>query len=173
MTKLRDRTAITTALLYEIFDYKDGLLYWKKTKYAKIGSIAGCITNGHSGYRRVIYVGSIPYRASRLIFFWHYGYFPEVVDHIDHNPLNDRIENLRGCSQRQNSFNSSPAKNSSSQYLGVSWNKNKKVWTASIKINNRQKHLGTFKTEASAALAYNRMAVMHYKEFANLNIIAL
>ena len=96
------------------------------------------------------------------------------VDHIDHNGLNNQKENLRNCTQSENARNRTSRKGSTSKYLGVS--KCHKIMKYGIyyyyrvKINQRQ-HVGNFKTEIEAALAYNEAALKYYGEFANLNII--
>lgn len=93
------------------------------------------------------------------------------VDHIDGDGLNNKKINLRTCTRSENCRNRKPY--GSSPYLGVSWygfnNKNK--WSATIKINGRQKCLGYFSVEAEAAIAYNKAASLHHGEFARLNII--
>lgn len=90
---------------------------------------------------------------------------PEV-DHANGNGLDNRRQNIRPCTRSQNQANRKrlPAE-SSSQYRGVIWLKREKVWRAHIK----RKFIGTFKCEVEAAKAYDRAALEHYGEFANLN----
>lgn len=90
-------------------------------------------------------------------------------DHINHNGIDNQKSNLRNCTHGQNMKNRTSAKNASSKYLGVYWYKVNKKWRATISINGKVTHLGTFKTEIEAAKAYNIMAEKHYGEFANLN----
>lgn len=163
---------ITREIVKTNFDYKDGLLIWKVKFCSKIriGEVAGCIANHKGILRRHIRINGTLYLASRLIFLWHHGWLPEIVDHKDRNPINDRIENLRAANHTQNSVNCSSKKNSSSKYLGVNF-KNGKYWQANIRINGKKTYLGYFKTEEDAALAYNEAAKIHHGEFANLNII--
>lgn len=92
----------------------------------------------------------------------------KVVDHIDHNPLNNQKENLRLCSYSQNSMNMTPRK-SLSKYKGVCFRKGK--WNAHITLNYKQMHLGVHDTEEQAALAYNIKAKELFGEFAYLNKI--
>ena len=94
-----------------------------------------------------------------------------IVDHINHNGLDNRKINLRIATKKENAQNSLSQKNSSSKYLGVSFYKRDKIWTAQIKINDKKKHLGRFEKEIDAAIAYNNAAIINYKNFANLNII--
>ena len=166
---------ITQGLLREIFDYKDGFLYWKKPRpKIVVGSKAGALMTSGIEVRRRIKVNGKSYLSSRLIFLYHNGYLPEMVDHRDRDTLNDRIENLRAASKFENARNRNPERESTSKYLGVAlrtYYQKYKYWAAQISTNKKCKHLGLFKTEEAAALAYNKAAVMFHKEFANLNII--
>lgn len=92
-----------------------------------------------------------------------------VVDHKDHNTLNNQRSNLRVATYSQNKANRRSWPNSSSQFLGVSWYKREQKWVAKIQINGKGKSLGRYDNEIDAALAYNRGALEAYGEFANLN----
>lgn len=168
-----EKNGITKEVLNAIFDYKDGFLYWKISYNPKIviGSQFGYV-NVYTNATR--YRGKVlghTYLMARLIFLYHNNQLSECIDHIDHDTMNNKIENLRAATKLENNRNSSSRKNSSSQYCGVSFHIRIKKWGASVRINNRQIHIGYFDSEIEAALAYNRFAVKYYKEFANLNII--
>lgn len=96
-----------------------------------------------------------------------------IVDHRDRNGLNCQRSNLRSCTKSENTNNKTPLPNRSSNYLGVCKNKDNKSspWRAQLTKDGVQHHLGYYKTEVEAALAYNEGAKIHHKEFANLNII--
>lgn len=93
------------------------------------------------------------------------------VDHINHNPLDNRRCNLRTCTTQQNQRYSKKRKNTISKYKGVCLHKRDKKWGAYIKINTKQIHLGCFDDEKEAALAYNEAAIKCFGEFALLNKI--
>lgn len=164
---------LTQELVKELFDYKDGFLYYKikPRNGINIGDIAGCLHKQKSGDRYSIGLKGNDYLNSRLVFLWHKGYLPDIIDHKDRNQMNDKIENLREATYTQNSTNTSKRKNASSQYLGVSYIKNNKKYRAAIRINKIGFSLGYYKTEIEAAMAYNESAKVHHGEFANLNII--
>lgn len=75
-----------------------------------------------------------------------------VVNHINFNKLDNRVENLEIVTQRENA-NQKHIK-SSSKYVGVSWFERDKKWTAAIKIDGKSKYLGMFSSELDAHLAY-------------------
>ena len=97
------------------------------------------------------------------------------IDHINHNPLDNRIDNLRVCTQSQNAANGRKSKDikTYSQYKGVSFRKDNGRWIATIRVKRKQIHLGYFDTEVEAAAAYNQAALKHFGEFAYLNTISL
>ena len=90
------------------------------------------------------------------------------TDHINHNKLDNRKKNLRTVTPQQNSMNRLSHKNSTSKYKGVSWNKGKHKWQASIKINYKSKGLGSFIDEEEASRAYNKAAEELFGEYAKV-----
>ena len=93
-----------------------------------------------------------------------------VVDHINHNPLDNRKSNLRICSQKQNLMNQSkPQRNTTSFYKGVSWNRCAKKWHAQIRINKKSKHIGLYDNELEASIAYDRAALLYFGVYAYIN----
>jgi len=101
-----------------------------------------------------------------------------IIDHKDNNSLNNCRDNLRFCTHSQNGANSIKQKEygsrkPSSVYKGVTWNKLRKKWFASIVIQYKRIDLGDFKTEKEAALGYNIAAKYYRGEFAKLNEVPL
>lgn len=76
-----------------------------------------------------------------------------VVDHINNNPLDNRLENLQIITHRENI---SKDKTGNSKYAGVHFSKHVKKWQAGIVINNKKYHIGTFTCEKEANLAYQK-----------------
>jgi len=75
-----------------------------------------------------------------------------VVNHINFKRDDNRVENLELVTVRENS-NRKHLK-STSEYVGVYWNKQRRKWMASIHVNRKQKNLGSFSIEYDAHLAY-------------------
>ena len=97
---------ITQDELRRIFDYENGNLIWRVRmgQRTKLGQPAGSI--GAGGYV-CIKILRRSYLAHRLIYLYHYGELPLMLDHKDRNVLNNRIENLRPATGSENQYNHS------------------------------------------------------------------
>jgi len=91
-----------------------------------------------------------------------------VVDHIDHNRLNNTKSNLRICTVSQNTQN----KKDNGKFQGVHWDNTHKKYRSRIRVNGERKHLGYFDDLNVAALHYNEAAKQYYGEQAKLNKVA-
>lgn len=166
---------ITRELVRELFDYRDGLLYWKvmtcKNGIKKVGDVAG-FTEASKGNRRRMHISPFgKFYHYKIVFLWHHGYIPEFIDHRDRNPANDKIENLRDVTRTENNRNVTSHKDSTSKYVGVHFITRKQKWHAGICVDGKAISLGNHFIEIDAAKAYNEAAVLYFGEFANLNII--
>jgi hypothetical protein len=125
-------------LLHTLFTYDDatGLLVWRKSSgTARAGREAGWLHQ--SGY---VYVGvqGRSYKVHRVVWYMHYGVQPEgLLDHIDRDPTNNRIANLRECTHAQNQQNKRTYANNHSGVKGVSWYPRYGKWRVRIQ------HMGT------------------------------
>jgi hypothetical protein len=158
------------------YDWENGGLYWKphipRIKRNPVGNTyLGCIRNYGNGYKtlttRFRYT---QYQVCHLIILWHTGEFPAKgteVDHIDGNPMNNRIENLRVVSSLLNRQNLHECtKKSKTGFLGVIKNPRMKSRPYSAQIRapstlsdgqtgtHAHIRLGYFKTPEEAHAAY-------------------
>ena len=150
-----------------------------RTSGAKKDQIAGCyiMTNG---LRYQLRLNNKFYReVGKLLWILHNKKcWPSdengkalLIDHIDGNPENNFIWNLRPVTPQQNSCNSRIQSNNTSGYKGVSWNKTAKKWRSSIRHNNKNIHIGYYTDLHEAAEAYNVKAKELHGEYARLNDI--
>ena len=146
---------LTQQNLKEVISYNKatGIFTWSKTRRGvKVGEPLGTC-NGF-GYLRITVFGK-SYYAHRLAWFYVHGVWPETIDHLNGLKGDNRIRNLRGCSQLENNQNVLKAQaNSKSKTLGVSWHKKAKKWQAHICIYKTRKYLGLFSSIDAAHDAY-------------------
>jgi hypothetical protein len=117
----------------------------------------GTVDNGYVKLR----VNNELHRAHRLAWLHHNGVISEqdVIDHIDHNKLNNAIKNLRQVNRSQNSKNLSKFKTNTSGHAGVFQDRGK--WRAKITVDGKTKYLGTYKDKDSALKARIKAAKEH------------
>jgi hypothetical protein len=130
--------------LKELFLYENGNFYWKikPTKRYPIGMKAGTLAK--RGCLHISFDGKV-HKAHRLVFLYHHGYMPIEVDHIDGNPLNNKIENLREASRSENLRNTKKRIDNKSGYKGVCWDKRSKKWRTVCSVNKKQYSAGSYK----------------------------
>jgi len=125
--------------------YEDGRVerFWRNKYWREVENTP--ISYGYSQ----INCNRRPYKTHRIVAMCYLGLDINntdlVVDHIDHNKINNNVNNLRVVSQQQNQFNRSNPKGY--------WKKNNR-WRAKITYNGKNYHLGSYKTEEEAHNAY-------------------
>jgi hypothetical protein len=160
-----DSKIITQEYLQKIFDYKDGNLYWKiPRKNVKVGLIAGGVDSS-TKYLSVKIDGK-KYKNHRIIYFYHKGFLPKCLDHIDGNPQNNRIENLREATHLQNSYNMKLPITNKSGVKGVCWDKNHKKWFARVSFQYKEHFIGYFDEIDKAKVAIIEARNKLHGEFA-------
>jgi len=141
--------------------YDDGKIYRADTK-ARVGNL------GRNGYFNYTYKGRT-YLVHRLIYWLHSGEWPEFVDHINGDQLDNRKENLRAATRSQNGANSRKSSNNTTGYIGVI--KLKRSYQAKIRIDGKDFSHAGYETPEAAALARDILSLCFYGEFARLNLL--
>lgn len=168
---------LTQELVRRLFEYRDGELYWKtrprsdfktdgrhanwnqRYSFQKAGSTAGPYVNVSINKKR--------YQAHALIFLWHHGVVPKVIDHINRDRHDNNIENLRSASVTQNLLNSKRSKSNTSGEKNVVWSSQKNKWQVKIGINRKTKSFGFYEDLDLAGLVAYEVRRLYCGEYAN------
>lgn len=155
--KARKSQKLTQNRVRELLDYdpNTGKLTWRfsiaKNKI-KQGTEAGCIDRANM--RRLVCIDGKTYKAHRIIWLHVYGYEPECfIDHINRNPSDNRLCNLREVTNKCNIRNTGNYKNNTSSVKGIYWHKDRKKWYAHICVDGDSHHLGSYKSLDNAVCA--------------------
>lgn len=143
------------------YDENSGEFMWKTrlSNRGVVGKIAGTpSTHGHVQIR----INGVFYKAHRLAWLYVYGELPDgEIDHINHNPYDNRISNLRNVSHKENARNQSMRKTNTSGVTGVYFYKRDRKWDAKIMVDGAMIHLGRFVNKIDAIIA-RKMAEQEY-----------
>jgi hypothetical protein len=155
---------LTVEKIHSLFVYRDGNLYKKLKSGALATKPSGTIS--HNGYVKITIDGT-SYLLHRVIYFLHNNLLPDFLDHIDRNPLNNKIENLRACSKSQNNMNTKKRKSNQSGHRGVSFHKRSKKWVVEVQVNKKRNYCGLYSDYELACLVSDEARNLYHKEFAN------
>jgi hypothetical protein len=148
------------------YDPETGHFYWLKRRNGVIkGRPAGYVSP--DGYI-TIRINRILYKAHRLAWLYIHGIWPsDLIDHINNDPSDNRLSNLREATHSQNLANVPNWGKNTSGLKGVSWCSHRKKWKAQVRLNNKRKTVGLFDTKEEAFIAYCKAASEMHGEFFN------
>jgi hypothetical protein len=155
---------ITQEEVKEFFYYKEGSLYTTKPRQGtKKDSKAGKLRL--NGYCYVRFKNKW-YLEHRLIFLYHHGYLPKIVDHADGSPTNNNIKNLRAATVAQNLWNMKKPCTNTTGVKGVWFDKARNKWYAEFKTNGKKNYVGRYETLEEAKEKLHEARELAQKEFA-------
>jgi hypothetical protein len=173
---------------YEHFIYnaETGDLIWKERQRSKFkseqsfqmwmtrfcGKVAGCVQVDSYGYTRakVVRILGKLYYTHRIVWSMNKPDVPEGlwIDHINGNPQDNRLSNLRLVTTAQNAFNTRLSSTNTTGVKGVCFVAARGKHKAEIRVSGRRIHLGYFPTKGLAAVARAKAAIKYHGEFARL-----
>lgn len=159
---------ITQEMVRRLFNYDPltGRLTWATAPSNRHRRFVGldAQSKDKDGYLKVN-VGGRTYRVHRLVWMHQFGRWPiDQIDHINHDPADNRLENLREADTYQNMHNKRRAKNNRSGIVGVSWDTRVGKWTAHATIKKKSYNFGRFDSIEEAS-EVRRRAVAYRGEF--------
>lgn len=144
------------------FEYRDGFMYWKQRgKGRQLGRPIG---NQRTGYGR-IRVNGRTYPTHSLIWLYHFGSLPELLDHVNLDKYDNRVENLRVATTQQNGANRPLNRNNTSGFRGVSFYGPRQKYRAMLGLNGSAVLLGYFNTAKEAKECYDKTAREWFGEY--------
>lgn len=156
----------------EIFNYNEGKLFWAVDRHKlPAGDEAGW--EDKDGYllvtlpRNLKPEGGRVFKAHRIIWEMFNGDIPEgmLIDHIDGNKKNNKLENLRLATYKQNFWNRKPVESKVAS-KGVQLSENGRYRARIRHPNGQRVSLGNWETEAEASAAYQTAAMLLFGDFA-------
>jgi len=162
MTSAREVLQVELLKVFRVNDEGNLERLWRRKGW----KIVENVDNHNKGYCLVGFKGKM-YLFQRIIWILLMGDITDntlQLDHIDNNPLNNKIENLRLVTNRQNQQNRIQQKNN--KRVGYCFHKQKNKWMSYIYINNKLIHLGLFTNEEDAAQIY-QIACENINQYVN------
>lgn len=162
------------------YDAESGLLYWKsrpeedfqlrkewkRWNSVRVGKVAGSrlkTSRGSDSKIQVRYAGKTR-GAHRIIWIIVHGSIPDdvFIDHINGDPFDNRLCNLRLSGHNTNQYNRRAPVVNTSGFKGVTWSKALSKWKATIRAGAKYYHLGYYDTKAEAALAVAKGSIRYH-----------
>lgn len=146
-----------------MYDEASGELRWSGNygPRARAGALVGSVDS--HGYLQTKLTGRMVL-LHRIVWMMFNDSYPEQIDHIDRDRLNNRIDNLRAATNMTNQHNAGIRKDNTSGCAGVT-SKNGR-WQVRIQVNGNRLHLGTFNSVDEAVAEYKRAKEIYHGQVA-------
>ena len=136
---------LTQEKLKKVLTYnpETGLFVYRANKgKVRAGAIAGSF-NKSLGYL-VICIDYERHYLHRLAYLYMEGTYPDQIDHINHNKIDNRWSNIRSVTHKENGRNVGLISTNTSGFCGVTWDKANKKWQAAITVLGKSIKIGRF-----------------------------
>lgn len=142
--------------------------FFSRTSRGNIAAGKKLGTKADGGYM-TLNVGGTTLYFHRAVYAYHHGLWPAMVDHINGDRSDNRIENLRASDKKTNARNAAAKKGA--RFRGA--NKRASCWEVSIRTDEKQLYIGRYKSEFEAAYNYDLASLAHHGKFGRRNFLPL
>lgn len=178
---MADRNLITAEDVRKLLDYdpETGLFVWRRRSLrlgferidkgwnTRYENKLVAIRLDKRGYRQICIAPFSNMFAHRIAWLHVFGSWPaDEIDHINGDPLDNRISNMRVVNRQQNMINQKLRKDNTSGVKGVSLHKKSNMWHVHINVDKKIKVLGTFRTIEEAASVRKQAEIKYHGEYA-------
>ena len=170
MTKRGPRQQLTAERLREILTYDPETgKFVRRVKQGRMRAGTQAGTSDNNGYIQIS-INYVLYYAHRLAWLYTYGKWPEkLLDHINGDPADNRLCNLREADYSQNGYNSKRQSRNTSGVKGVSRCSRTGEWVVYGSKEKKHYFIGNYETIEAAKDAYAEWVLEHHGEFARLS----
>ncbi len=109
--------------------------------------------------------------AHRVAFLYHHGWLPKLIDHINGDPSDNRISNLRSASVSENAMNRARRSDSAGRFKGVHGDQRRGKFYARITAHGKRRVIGGFDTDVAAAYCYDMASLEIHGAFGRTNFL--
>jgi hypothetical protein len=159
---------ISQAEVHRIFSY-DGTGLVRCITKGKAKSGAKAFQANPAGYKGFKVNGKLMLEH-RLVWLYHFGEMPEIIDHINQDKTDNRVENLRIATHGENICNSKLSKRNKSGTKGITWAEDRQKWRVQIRHLGRKQCLGDFDQLKDAQLMVAAARPVIHQQFASAGI---
>lgn len=142
-------------------------VFSRKIKTSNQTKVGKPLVAGLKRGRIIINIHNKVYKAHHLAWLYVYGVWPKEIDHINNDPTDNRIENLREVNRTQNIYNTRKSKRNKSGVKGVSWDEERKKWFVRIGYNKKNFALGRYDDFEEAVKVITEARKKYHGDFAN------
>lgn len=146
------------------FEYNEGYLYWRNRSgtRGRVGTVAGKLRK--DGYFDVGLKGKY-YLIHRIVFALHFGFLPKMIDHINRDRSDNRVENLREIEYSSNNWNSGISSSNTTGVKGIRITRTGK-FEARLAVKGKTIQVGTFSTLDEATSELKKVREKEHGEYA-------
>ena len=170
---MKYREQISHTRLLELVEYHpDTGIFINKVCRSNISPTGKILGTKNATGHLVLQLDKVIYLAHRLAWFYCFEEWPiGILDHVDRDPSNNKLDNLRESDKATNNYNSKLRKDNKLGLKGAYYDKRRNYYYSQLVIQGKKEYLGSFTTALEAHTAYMNKCKELHGEFFNEDLI--